>query len=136
MICIFCVLMNKLFAEIWTIYFEVFLRFQKRNILLSLKNKNVERNKAANNRKWQEEFNVGLKYNLRGDFVTAIQCKLCKKWEAHIKRINDNNNTCVREGLKCVEKKHTKNILKMFQAKKQQTVRNGKILELRNTLKR
>ena len=46
-------------------------------------------------KKWQEEFNVGLKYTLRGDFVTAIRCKLCKKWESHIKSINGNSNTWV-----------------------------------------
>ena len=57
-------------------------------------------------KKWQEEFNVGLEYDLRGDFVTAIRCKLCKKWESRIKSINGNSDTCVCEGSKCVEKKH------------------------------
>ena len=57
-------------------------------------------------KKWQEEFNVGLEYDLRGDFVTAIRCKLCKKWESRIKSIKGNSDTCVREGSKCVEKKH------------------------------
>ena len=59
-------------------------------------------------KKLQEEFNLGLEYDLRGDFVTAIQCKLCKKQESRIKGINGDNNTWVREGSKCVEKKHTK----------------------------
>ena len=31
-------------------------------------------------KKWQEEFNVGRKYNLREDFVTAIQCKLFARY--------------------------------------------------------
>ena len=56
-------------------------------------------------KKQQEEFNLGLEYDLRGDFVTAIQCNFCKKWESRIKGINGDNSTRVREGSKCVEKK-------------------------------
>ena len=69
-------------------------------------------------KKWQEKFNLGLQYDLRGVFVTAIQCKLCKKWESRIKGINGDNNTWVREGSKCVEKKHTKKHLECTSHKK------------------
>ena len=69
-------------------------------------------------KKWQEKFNLGLEYDLRGVFVTAIQCKLCKKWESRIKGINGDNNTWVREGSKCVEKKHTKKHLECTSHKK------------------
>ena len=69
-------------------------------------------------KKWQEKFNLGLEYDLRGDFVAAIQCKLCKKWESRIKGINGDNNTWVREGSKCVEKKHTKKHLECASHKK------------------
>ena len=43
-------------------------------------------------KKWQEKFIVGLEYNLKGDFVTAVRCKLCKKWDSHIKSINGNSD--------------------------------------------
>ena len=69
-------------------------------------------------KKWQEKFNLGLEYDLRGVFVTAIQCKLCKNWESRIKGINGDNNTWVREGSKCVEKKHTKKHLECTSHKK------------------
>ena len=68
--------------------------------------------------KWQEEFTFGLDYDLIGDFVTAVQCKRCKKWESRIKSISGNNDTWVREGSKYVEKKHTKKHLKSVSHKK------------------
>ena len=69
-------------------------------------------------KKWQEEINVGLEYDLRGDFVTAIQCKFCKKWKSRIKSMNGNNDTWVREGLKCVEKSRLKKHLESASHKK------------------
>ena len=44
---------------------------------------------------------------MRGDFVTATQCKLCQKWKVCIKTIN-GTDTWVWEGSKCVEKKKLK----------------------------
>ena len=44
-------------------------------------------------KKWLEEFKIGLENDLRGHFVTAIRCKLYKKWQSRIKSINGNNNT-------------------------------------------
>ena len=41
---------------------------------------------------------------MRGDFVTAVRSKLCKKWESPIKSMNGNNDTGVREESKCVKK--------------------------------
>ena len=69
-------------------------------------------------KKQQEEFNLGLEYDLRGDFVTAIQCNFCKKWESRIKGTNGDNSTRVREGSKCVEKKHTEKHLECASHKK------------------
>ena len=87
--------------------------------------------------RWQEGFNVGLEYDLRGDFGTAI-CNLCKKWESSIKSINGNNETWVREGSKCVEKNTLKKHLESASHKKAADCekRKNQILELRNTLKR
>ena len=68
-------------------------------------------------KKWKEEFNVGLEYSLRGDFVTAIQYKLCMKWESCIKSINSSNDTGSRRFKMC-RKKHTKKHLESASHKK------------------
>ena len=74
-------------------------------------------------KKWQEELKLGLEYDLRGDFVTAIQCKLCKKWKSRIKSMHGNNDTWVREGLKCVEKSRLKKHLESASHKKSSRLR-------------
>lgn len=37
-------------------------------------------------RKWEKELNVDLDYNVKGDKVFCMRCKVCKYWKTRTKK--------------------------------------------------
>ena len=55
-------------------------------------------------RKSEKEFNVDLDYDVEGDKVICIRCKVCKCWKTRIKNKKNFSETWVPPGTKCIEK--------------------------------
>ena len=59
-------------------------------------------------KKWENEFNCNLEYDINGDKVYRMRCKDCKRWESRISSMKNFSNVWISPGSSSVEKDSVK----------------------------